>query len=97
MKKVFFDICYVATIITIIIFLVSFVFSGIDLNDYLFYNTEMIIFRGIAFLLLFTLWIKCIIIWAKNDKDIVRFFLLFLLQAFYILYYYPRVRKNKWV
>jgi len=97
MKKIFFDICYAATIITIITFLVSFIFADFKLSSYLFYSTEAIVFRGIAFLLLFILWVKCIVIWAKNDKDILRFLLLFFFHAFYLIYYYPRVRKNNWV
>ena len=97
MKKIFFDICYVATLITIISFLASFIFADFKLGSYLFFSAEAIVFRGIAFLLLFILWIKCIVVWAKKDKDILRFLLLFFLQAFYIIYYYPKVRKNNWV
>lgn len=97
MKRTLFDICYVATIITIITFLVSFVFTDFKFSSYLFFNSEAIVFRGIAFLFLFILWIKCIFVWAKNDKDILRFLLLFFLQAFYMIYYYPRIRKNNWV
>ena len=97
MKKIFFDICYAATIITIFTFLVSFIIVDFKLGNYLFFNAEAIVFRGIAFLLLFILWVKCIVVWAKKDKDILRFLLLFFLQAFYIIYYYPKIRKRKWV
>lgn len=97
MKKIFFDISYIATIITISTFLVSFILADLDFISQIFFHPDMIVVRGVFLLLLFVLWIKCIIVWAKNDRNTIRFLLLLFLQGFYMLYYYPRIRKRNWL
>ena len=94
-KLLFFDICYIANIITILTFLLAFLFLKFGvIEQVLLNNTNIIILRAFSLLLLLILWIKCLVIWAKYDKNILRFFLLFFLHGFYILYYYPKLRKN---
>lgn len=103
MKKMSFGICYISTVISIVNLIVFFIFyitsdtAYLDLFDQILLNPKLFIIRFILTLLFFVLWIKCIIVWSKKDKNIIRFFLLFFLHGFYILYYYPKVIKNNWL
>jgi len=105
MKKIFFNICYISTIITLInllVFFLLFVFASSFLSEnvifnQLFFNNIVMIFRLVFELLLFILLIKCFIVWSKRDRNVIRFFFLLFLHGFYILYYYPKIIKNSWL
>ena len=97
MKKIFFDICYLGTIVTLVIFLISFIIPENELNTQFFFNKSFLIFRYFSFLLLIILWVKCLISWYKYDKNIIRLLMLFLLHAFFIIYYYRKLVKNNWL
>ena len=96
-KKVFFDICYYATLITILTMIASFIFLDSSFIKEYFNSGIGLSIRMILLPFLFILWIKCIIVWSKKDRNIGRFFLLFFLHGFYIMYYYPKIKENKWL
>jgi len=95
--KRFFDFCYMTIIITVVTSLILFVLAKFELFGYLSFNKEVVLFRSLAFLFSFILWIKCLIVWSKKDKSILRFLLLLFLQVFYLVFYYPKARRNKWI
>lgn len=96
LKKFFFDICYMSTVVTIILALISLYFNS-ELMKQLFFSPIFILIRVVFMLLLFVLWIKCIMVWSRRDKKISIFFLLFFLHGFYILYYYRKIINNNWL
>lgn len=53
--------------------------------------------RGLLSLMVFTIWVYLIYIWAKHDKKALRLVLLIFFSAFYIIFYYIRAVKNKWI
>lgn len=93
MKKSFFDLCYLATGFTIIISFISFYFPD---SIFLGRESEMIV-RGVSLLFMLILWIKCFLVWRRNDKGVLRFFLLLFLHMFYVIFYYPIIRSKKWI
>jgi len=96
-KKIFFDICYVSTIVTIAAFVIPSILVDLGVLKDVLSSDIAIVIRGVALLFLLILWIKCIIVWSKKDKNVLRFFLLFFLHGLYMLYYYPKIIKNNWL
>lgn len=63
-----------------------------------FYVTENVLtLRFILSLPVYYIWIYLIVIWAKKDKNVGRFFLLFFLIGIYTLFYFKRALKNDWI
>ncbi len=97
LKKVIFDVCYVATILSLLIFIASMIFVDVENIEPLFYSTPVVIFRGFSLLLLFILLFKSFIIWSKKDRNLKRFLMLVFFHGFYLIYYYPKIIKNNWL
>ena len=96
-KRIFFNICYLATVITLIAIVLPSIFVDLKVLKDIFSSTIAIVIRGVALLLLFILWIKCFVVWTKHDKNVLRFFLLLFLHGFYMLFYYRKIINNNWL
>ena len=88
MKKIFFDICYVATIMIISVML------WLNYSNAPSMPIGLLITQGISLLLSFILLIKSFIVWNKHDKRVSQLLMLIFLNIFYLLYYYPAHRKR---
>jgi len=97
LKRSIFDVCYVATILSLLILVASMFFVDADNLYPLFYTTPVIIFRGFSLFLLFILLFKSFIVWSKNDRNLKRLLLLVFFHGFYLIYYYPKIVKNNWL
>ena len=97
LKKAFFDFCYFSTVITLLSLIIALYFKEIEAVKQILFNSKVVIIRGIFTLLFFILLIKCIVEWSRNDKRIIRFILLLFLTGFYLIYYYPWIRKQNWI
>lgn len=97
MKKLFFDICYIATIIPSAIFIKSCITFDADPFFFLVADSKTMIFRVITVPLILSLWIKCIHVWSKNDKKTSQIILLILLLPYYVIFYYPKIRRRNWI
>ncbi|GAF05979.1 hypothetical protein JCM21142_134744 [Saccharicrinis fermentans DSM 9555 = JCM 21142] len=67
-RLIFFNICYVSTILTLVMLVSSSILSDVDIIKPVFYSPLAISLRGVSLLLLFILLIKCIIVWKNKDK-----------------------------
>lgn len=56
-----------------------------------------LIIRGILTIMVIIMWIFCIYIWSKFDKNIMRLILIIFLNSIYLIFYYKVIIKNKWI
>ena len=98
MKKIILNTLYVVNvafvILTILLPIIN-LFGENDFYDFFVSSSGSILRSVLSFMVLF-LWVYCIYVWSKFDKKAIRLVLLIFLSAFYIIFYYPRVMKNKW-
>lgn len=97
-KRLFFDVCYIATIILVVLTLLLTITNVVDIESietFLMsdFGTNL---RAMLSILVIAIWIYCMYVWSKHDKQINRFFLILFLSGFYILFYYRRILKNGW-
>jgi len=100
MKRNFFSVCYYINILMLLVFCIVFISPIFFRSAHLikFFNSEMIVnIRMLLTVPVIILWIKNLQIWSKKDKNINRFFLLFLLSGFYSPFYFKRILKNNWL
>lgn len=67
------------------------------LLDVVFFNDTAIMIRTLMSVPVFILWVCCLVIWGKHDKDIGRFLPLFFLIGLYSLFYFRQALKKQWV
>lgn len=96
--KHFFNINYLLMLLSIIMLLISLFFGDFKtVTDILEENTINVVIRIILNISFFIIWIKCIFIWSKYDKKSINLILLIFLSGFFVIYYYPKALKNKWI
>lgn len=98
MKNIFLNFCYIANILLVIITImlaVSYSFN-IDAIYNLIFSDIGVAIRGILVVLSMLLWIHCIIIWSKFDKNMSHLLLIFLLSGIYVIFYFRRIKKEAW-
>jgi hypothetical protein len=100
MKKTFLLFCYYANILMLALFAMIILAALLGLGlllDIVFFNETAIMIRTLLSVPVFILWVYCLVIWGKQDKDIGRFFLLFFLIGFYSPFYFRKSLKKQWV
>jgi hypothetical protein len=98
-KKILFNGLYIANIILVLLTVILPILKFVGVNElyYFLVSDTGFIVRGILSLMVFVIWIYLIYIWAKHDKKALRLVLLIFLSAFYIIFYYIRAVRNKWI
>ncbi len=99
MKNVILKTCYIANILLVALIILLPVASFLEINsllDFMTTNTGLSI-RSVLSVLTAILWIYCIYLWAKFDKNMVRFVLILFLTAFYLIFYFKRALKEGWI
>ena len=94
MKNLLLKVLFIINIFAIITGLVFLLF---DVKDWMYTNTLFFFVRFILTIGFLFMWVWCIIIWTRNDKEPKHLLLLFLFSALYLPFYYTRIKKNKWV
>jgi cell division protein FtsW (lipid II flippase) len=93
MRKKLYDICYISTLLLILLSIVSLYSESLFFLETL----EFIVIKGVFLLLSFILFFKCICIWKVHDKKSHNIIMLIFLHIFFLLFYYPRIRRNNWL
>lgn len=99
MKNVILKTCYIANVLLVMLIIllpVTTLFEIGGLRDFITSNIGLYI-RSILSVLTVILWIYCIYVWAKFDKNMLRFVLILFLTAFYLIFYFRRVLKEGWI
>lgn len=99
MKNIFLKTCYISNILLIVITImlaISYSFN-IDTIYNLIFSGIGVAIRGILVILSIILWIYCLLIWAKFDKKTIRIYLLLFLNGVYVIFYYRKIKKKKWI
>jgi hypothetical protein len=94
------NICYYINIFMLIhvVFIIMAAFLSYDaFLEFSFFNQKFIYIRTLLSIPVLILWISSLIIWAKHDKRIGHFFLLFFLMGLYSPFYYRKSKLNGWI
>lgn len=100
MKKSVFIISYIFNILLMLLFLVIILFAFLRFSsalDFIFFHEVALFLRMLMTIPVFILWVYCLILWGKFDKNITRLFLLLFLMAFYTPFFAYKALKNKWI
>lgn len=98
MKKKLLLFCYYINIFILLGFIIIVLAMLFKMNYILNFSTNdtFILVRTILTIPVIILWVNNLIIWAKKDKNVGRFFLLFFLNGLYNPLYFNRIEKNGW-
>lgn len=99
MKNIFLKICYISNILLVVVTImlaISYSFNIETIYNLIFSGIGVAI-RGVLVLLSMFLWIYCMMIWAKFDKKTIRIFLILFFNGIYVIFYYRRIKKEKWI
>lgn len=99
MKKNLLMACYIintSMVILVVVTILAALFRLKGFLDYVFFDETFFLVRMVLTLPILILWINNMIVWSRNDKNIMRFLLLFFLNGLYNPLYFKKILKNNW-
>ncbi|MBP1618717.1 MAG: hypothetical protein H6Q14_2544 [Bacteroidetes bacterium] len=102
----FLDFCYMANILYAMLTILLPVYYFVGHNDsietfletnFIYTNVTCIFIRGCLTLFTVIFWIYCFVTWVKYDRRMTRLLLLLFFSCFYAIFYFRKIKKEKWI